>query len=88
VRIRGRKPEQAASLIRAISLWFQVINVAEKVQRIRRRRQYFREDSDKPQPGGIEDAFAELKAQGLGCEELCKLLGTLSIEPVLMAPPG
>lgn len=87
VRIRGRKPEQAASLIRAISLWFQVINVAEKVQRIRRRRQYFREDSDKPQPGGIEDAFAELKAQGLGCEDVCKLLATLSIEPVLIAHP-
>jgi phosphoenolpyruvate carboxylase len=41
----------------------------------------------KPQPGGVEDALAELKAQGLGLDEVLQLLGELSIEPVLVAHP-
>ena len=46
-------------------MWFQAVNLAEKVHRIRRRRDYFLKDSQRPQPGGVEDAIATLKQQGL-----------------------
>ncbi len=86
-RVRGRAPPVARDLVRAFSSWFQAENLAEKVHRIRRRRQYFQEDSAKPQPGGVEDALARLKAEGLSLDQVLDLLGTLHIEPVLIAHP-
>jgi len=87
VRVRGRAPRLARELVRAFSCYFQLVNVAEKVHRIRRRREYFQQDGDRPQPGGIEDALSELKAAGLGLPEVLALLAQLSLEPVLLAHP-
>ena len=84
-RVRGRPPALARDLVRAFSTWFQAVNLAEKVHRIRRRRQYFVNDSQRPQPGGVADALATLKARGLGLAEVLKLLGCLRIEPVFAA---
>ena len=36
----GRSPSAATDLTRAFSIWFQAVNTAEKVHRVRRRRQY------------------------------------------------
>jgi phosphoenolpyruvate carboxylase len=80
--VRGRPPALARELVRAFSTWFQAVNVAEKVHRIRRRREYFLKDSQRPQPGGVEDALATLKARGLTQGEVLELIGSLSIEPV------
>ena len=63
--VRERPPALARDLVRAFSTWFQAVNLAEKVHRIRRRRDYFLKDSQRPQPGGVEDAIAELKERGL-----------------------
>jgi phosphoenolpyruvate carboxylase len=80
--VRDRPPALARDLLRAFSMWFQVVNLAEQVHRIRRRRDYLLKDSQRPQPGGVEDAIAALKAGGLGHEEALELIGSLSIEPV------
>jgi phosphoenolpyruvate carboxylase len=82
---RNRPPQLARDLVRAFSMWFQAVNLAEKVHRIRRRRTYFRQDSGRPQPSGVEDAIATLKSRGLSFEEVLALLGSLRIEPVFAA---
>ncbi len=87
LRVRGRPPAQARELLRAFASWFQLGNLAEKVHRIRRRREYFQQDSERAQPGGVEDAIAELKAAGLTVVDVLKLLAQLSIEPVMLAHP-
>jgi len=84
-RFRGRPPAIARDLVRAFSTWFQAVNLAEKVHRIRRRRQYFLSDAQRPQPGGVEDALATLKARGLGLQEVLKLLASVRMEPVFAA---
>src|SRR5580692_10876280 len=86
-QVRDRPPALARDLVRAFSMWFQAVNLAEKVHRIRRRRQYFLKDSQRPQPGGVEDAIAALQSRGLGLQDVLDLLGRLRIEPVFMAHP-
>ncbi|HEX5650552.1 MAG TPA: phosphoenolpyruvate carboxylase, partial [Steroidobacteraceae bacterium] len=86
VRSEARTPAQAADLIRAFATWFQMVNMAEKVHRVRRRRDYLN-DSSKPQPGGLTECFQRLKTLGYTLERTVALLGRLSIEPVFTAHP-
>jgi phosphoenolpyruvate carboxylase len=86
VRSESRSPAQAADLIRAFTTWFQMVNMAEKVHRVRRRREYLN-DSSRAQPGGLTECFQRLKALGYSLQQTIGLLGTLSIEPVFTAHP-
>jgi phosphoenolpyruvate carboxylase len=85
-RVADRDPAAARDLVRAFSAWFQVVNLAEQVHRIRRRRQYFL-DSDTPQPEGVEDALHRLKAAGVRFDEMLELLRGTRIEPIFTAHP-
>jgi len=86
VRTRDREAHLAQDMVRAFSAWFQMVNMAEKVHRIRRRRQYLSGDGT-PQPGGIEEAINTLKAKGLSLADVRKLLIELWMEPVFTAHP-
>ncbi|MFZ9709514.1 MAG: phosphoenolpyruvate carboxylase, partial [Steroidobacteraceae bacterium] len=86
-RVSNRPPALARDLERAFSTWFQAVNLAEQVHRIRRRRAYFLTDADRPQPGGVSDSIARLKAAGLSFDEVLQLLGQLTIEPVFISHP-
>ncbi|MBS0393687.1 MAG: phosphoenolpyruvate carboxylase [Proteobacteria bacterium] len=85
-RTRGRDPREARDLVRAFSTWFHVVNLAEKVHRIRRRREYLN-DSAQPQPGGLDDALARLAREGLTAADVRDLLGRLCVYPVFTAHP-
>jgi phosphoenolpyruvate carboxylase len=86
VRTECRGPQQAADLIRAFTTWFQVVNMAEKVHRVRRRREYLN-DSSRPQPAGLTECFQRLRTLGYSLEQTVALLGQVSIEPVFTAHP-
>ena len=79
-RTTGREPVSATNLTRAFSTWFQAVNTAEKVHRVRRRRQYLA-DSGAVQPGGIAECIARLKEEGYSLEQSLALIATISIEP-------
>ena len=84
--VQNLDPELALEVIRSFSTYFQMVNTAEKVHRIRRRREYLRGVGDY-QPGGLEDTLVKLKASGIGIDELQELLNSLLIEPVFTAHP-
>ena len=84
--LAGLEPQHAESLVRAFSTYFQVVNIAERVHRIRRRRDYQRAGSA-PQPDGLHDALFKLKAQGVTLGELAEWLPRIDIEPVFTAHP-
>jgi phosphoenolpyruvate carboxylase len=85
-RTAGRSPAAATDLTRAFSTWFQAVNTAEKVHRVRRRREYL-SDSTTGQPGGIAACIAQLRREGLSLAEVMNLIASMSIEPVFTAHP-
>ena len=84
--VRELNPHTASQLIRSFSTYFQMVNTAEKVHRIRRRREYLR-DADVDQPGGLEDTLLKLKASGMEVDGLEALFDSMLIEPVFTAHP-
>lgn len=84
-KTRNVPPREARDLVRAFSTWFEMLNMAEKVHRIRRRRQYLNEDMI--QPGGMIEAVNKLKEHGLSLEDVWRLMLQMWIEPVFTAHP-
>jgi phosphoenolpyruvate carboxylase len=84
--LTGLDAAAAESLARAFATYFQAVNTAERVHRIRRRRDYQREGAA-PQPESLADVLGALKRQGVGLDELWALLERLDIEPVFTAHP-
>jgi phosphoenolpyruvate carboxylase len=85
--LTGLPPDRAEAMVRAFSTYFQVVNIAERVHRIRRRRDYQRAGTAAPQPDGLQDALQKLKAQGVSLDELAAWLPRIDIEPVFTAHP-
>jgi len=85
--LTGLPPARAEAMVRAFSTYFQVVNIAERVHRIRRRRDYQRAGTATPQPDGLQDALVKLKAQGVTLDELAEWLPRIDIEPVFTAHP-
>ncbi|WP_199099810.1 phosphoenolpyruvate carboxylase [Dyella sp. ASV21] len=84
--LTGLDTTQAEALARAFATYFQAVNIAERIHRIRRRRDYQREGGA-PQPESLLDALTQLKAQGVQAGELLEWLERLQVEPVFTAHP-
>ncbi|HET9048566.1 MAG TPA: phosphoenolpyruvate carboxylase [Chiayiivirga sp.] len=84
--LAGLDAADAEALARAFATYFQLVNVAERVHRIRRRRDYQREGG-KPQPESLLDVLGQLKREGVSADELIGWLDRLWIEPVFTAHP-
>lgn len=85
-RLRALPLDRAELLVRAFASYFQAVNLAERVHRIRRRRDYQRL-GESPQPGGLEDSLRKLRDEGVPTEAVLALLPRLRIEPVFTAHP-
>ena len=84
--LAGLAADDAEALARAFATYFQAVNIAERVHRIRRRRDYQR-DGGAPQPESLLDVLTGLKAQGVQADELVAWLERLQVEPVFTAHP-
>ncbi len=81
----GLSPEAALETTRAFSTYFALVDLAEQLHRIRRRRAYA--ETGEAQPGGLEAVLRGLAAEGLDEVQLERALEGLVIEPVLTAHP-
>jgi phosphoenolpyruvate carboxylase len=84
--LTGLDAADAEALARAFATYFQAVNTAERVHRIRRRRDYQREGGA-PQPESLAAVLALLKKEGVDRDELSGLLEHLDVEPVFTAHP-
>ncbi len=85
-RLHDLPLDRAELLVRAFAAYFQAVNLAERVHRIRRRRDYQRL-GEAPQPGGLADSLRQLKAAGVDAATVSALVARLRIEPVFTAHP-
>ena len=83
--VEGMEPARAELLVRSFLTYFQVVNLAEQIHRIRRRRAYLREN--RIQRHSLLDFVGQLKNAGLGFGEVRELLAGVRFEPVFTAHP-
>ncbi|WP_440224253.1 phosphoenolpyruvate carboxylase [Dokdonella sp. MW10] len=84
--LTGADVAHASALVRAFSTYFQAVNVAERVHRIRRRRAYEMSGAA-AQPGSLRDVLARLRDDGVSAQDVAACLSRLRIEPVFTAHP-
>lgn len=84
--ISSLQPPMRQRVIRAFSIYFHLINVAEQNHRIRRRRQYLLEEGTS-QSFSLENAVSKVKEYSLSDEEIQGVLDDLSIELIMTAHP-
>ncbi|QIN78819.1 phosphoenolpyruvate carboxylase [Rubrobacter marinus] len=74
-------------VVRAFSVYFQLVNVAERYHRVRRRRQHEADENNEPQRASLRSALGRLAGDGVGAEELGHLLEGMGLSLVLTAHP-
>ena len=83
--LTGLESSRAAEVARAFSAYFALVNMAERVHRIRRRQDYLRSGS--PQPGSLDDVLRRLADSGMTATKARELISALQILPVFTAHP-
>jgi len=86
-RIDGLSVEELRKIVRAFSVYFQLVNIAERHHRVRRRRQYESSPENPPQRASLASALARLKSEGLGQKALQRVLDGMSVGLVMTAHP-
>ena len=84
--VKGLPARDAETLIRAFATYFEVVNLAERIHRIRRRRDYLRGAAD-PQEGSLAATAQQLAAAGTSAPQIVALLERVLVEPVFTAHP-
>ena len=84
-KIRSLSDVQRTKVIRAFTVYFQLVNLAEEKHRVRRKRAY--ESGGVPQPGSIEHIIQKIRQARIPFRETDQFLTNLSIELVLTAHP-
>ncbi len=79
--------ELTAVVTRAFTLFFLLINTAEQVHRVRRRRAYLGKGDVEPQPASATWTMQRLREKGVTAREVGDALRDLDVRPVLTAHP-
>ena len=85
-RIEAMSVEELRRIVRAFSVYFQLVNIAERYHRVR-RRQYESAPDNPPQRASVASALARLKGEGLGQEALRRVLDGMAVGLVMTAHP-
>jgi phosphoenolpyruvate carboxylase len=85
--IDGLEPNDLNRIVRAFSVYFQLVNIAERYHRVRRSRQYEASPDSPPQRASVASALSRLKDEGMGAEDLQRVLDGMNVGLVLTAHP-
>jgi phosphoenolpyruvate carboxylase len=79
--------ERMELLVRALTRWFQLINLAEDNERVRRLRARDAEHPERPRAGSLRQAIADMRAAGVTAQELAAVLHRAELRLVMTAHP-
>src|SRR5688500_11182620 len=79
--------DEALPVARAFAHFLTLANIAEQHHRVRRRREYQRDQAAPPQRGSFADTFERLLAAGVTAEALHAAVSRMHVELVLTAHP-
>jgi len=85
--INRQEPQALSQIIRAFTIYFSLINIAEEAIALRERRQAVQR-SAQMWPGSFHDTLLTLREQGVAAEELKDLFSQLCYLPVITAHPS
>jgi phosphoenolpyruvate carboxylase len=91
--LHGLSTDDAIGVIRAFSVYFQLVNIAEQHHRIRRKRYYELHTPDSPQRGSIAQTIRQIRVENAwlhgtsGHRQLQAVVDALDIVPVMTAHP-
>lgn len=86
-RISQMNARELEKIVRAFSVYFQLVNIAERYHRVRRRRQYESSPDHPPQRASLGSALSRLAGKGLDTRDLQRTLDELNVGLVLTAHP-
>jgi len=85
-RVQNLTPEQSEGVVRGFSTYFQVVNLAEQIHRVRRALDVTT-PNENPPTDTMVDCVQRLARHGLSLDEVVALLASIHIEPVFTAHP-
>ncbi|MDR7416707.1 MAG: phosphoenolpyruvate carboxylase [Armatimonadota bacterium] len=85
--VESLDPESAFQVVRAFTVYFHLINLAEQNHRLRRLREQEREAYPAPRQESLRAAVAELAGRGIPPERIREAVGRLELYPVFTAHP-
>ncbi|MBI2691188.1 MAG: phosphoenolpyruvate carboxylase [Solirubrobacterales bacterium] len=85
--VHGLSPRTTELLVRSLTRWFQLINLAEDNERVRRLRAREKAIAPLPRGGSIREAVGQLAEYAGSAERLSELLDSVKIDLVMTAHP-
>jgi phosphoenolpyruvate carboxylase len=85
--VAGLAPAEMRTVIRAFSVYFALVNLAEQLQRTWVLRERARQNPDRPRSESIAAAVAGLHHDGVSAAQLQQWLDTARVQPVFTAHP-
>src|SRR3989338_277391 len=84
--IRSLDLDDAYKVARAFTIYLQLVNIAEEMQRVRRIRDY-EKNASMLEDMSVRKLFHDLKRHGLSGQDVAKFMSQMNIELVLTAHP-
>jgi phosphoenolpyruvate carboxylase len=85
--VAGLTLDQTEVLVRSLTRWFQLVNLAEDNERVRRLRARDASDPERPRAGSLRHVISALHEAGTSEEELAGVLNNAELRLVMTAHP-
>jgi phosphoenolpyruvate carboxylase len=85
--VAGLTLEETEVLVRSLTRWFQLVNLAEDNERVRRLRARDASDPERPRAGSLRHVVSALHDAGASADELAAVLNNAELRLVMTAHP-
>jgi phosphoenolpyruvate carboxylase len=84
---RGLSLDEIEVLVRSLTRWFQLVNLAEDNERVRRLRARDAADPERPREGSLRQVIRDLRDSGASADELREVVAGVELRLVMTAHP-